>query len=316
MEPAPTGDYASIMSQDKSLPRIHIASGLHAGADCILPNRPFTIGADSAADVILHDEGIAPVHLMLEPEGDDLKIIVRASGVSVEGIPLEPNDTVVAALPASITLGSVMLRCEGSATGSVLALEAGDAVSVRSATALLPRTTLGRAAGAGCLLALVVCMITLRTLLGNVTPAHAASHVQPVASNEGGVSGPVALRTLTSRELAVLGLKGIALDVQSGIVTVTGHIDPEEAPKIHLLEVWFDHRFGDGAVLLSQVVLAKQEPLSLSLQAVWAGPDPNIVVGGQRYAEGSTLPDGSVVQQISEHTVVLLQHGQPYSLEY
>lgn len=298
-------------------PKLIILSGLHAGAYCILPDHPLTIGADPAADVILHDEDVAAIHLVLELEGRDLRIVVRATGVTVADTPLREGEVVVAVLPVTIVLAGVKLRCE-SAAGLPAELLADDyVVVVRSAMTLLPKTPVARAASIGLLGVVVAAILGIRVLAGNDNQARASSQLgSPEAGRPVATPEPAALRRSVEDEVKLLGLSDVSLLVDAGIVTVGGRVDPSEAPKIHALEVWFDHRFGEGAVLLSQVAVIKPEILKIALESVWDGPDPNIVVGGQRYGEGTALPDGSIVQQITSHTVSFIRDGQPYNLEY
>lgn len=305
------------MSHDGQGLKLIILSGFHAGAHCILPDHPLTVGANPVADVILHDEDVAGIHLVLEPDGGDLRIVVRAAGVTVADTPLKEGEIVVAALPVTIVLAGVELRCESAARVPGVLPADDRVVVVRSATTLLPKTPVARAASIGLLGIVVVAIVGIRVLAGNNGQAYASSQLRgPEAGRTVATPESAALRGSVEDEVKLLGLSNVSLVVDAGIVTVGGRIDPFEAPKIHALEIWFDHRFGESAVLLSQVALVKPEILKIALQSVWDGPDPNIVVGGQRYGKGAALPDGSIVQQITDHTVSFVRDGQPYSLEY
>ena len=308
------------MSQTHDLPILSVVSGLHAGSECVLPSQPFTIGVDPAADVILHDDGIAPIHLVLEAEGGDLRINIRADGVVVEGTALENGETVLAAFPVGITLAGVQLLCRGpaSATPEIGVLD--DVVIVRPASALLPRTTAGRAAAAG-LIFVLIAVVSGRMLSGGSTAHAAVSSSRAIVEDGIGRYGPPPtakdLRLKTMQKIRMLGIAGMGLDVDAGIVTMTGHLDVSDGPKLHALELWFDRRFGDNAVLLSQVVMGHNDPPpAIALESVWAGPNPNILVHGRRYTEGDSLPDGAVIEKITEQNVQLLQNGRQYVLSY
>ena len=67
---------------------------------------------------------------------------------------------------------------------------------------------------------------------------------------------------------------------------------------------------------MSQVSPQAARKFAIPLDAVWNGPEPNVVVRGQRYYVGSSLPGGALIDQITLHQVLVSQNGQRYAVDY
>ena len=294
---------------------VRVATGLHAGAICVLPDGLFSIGSEAPADILLCDDGIAAQHLVIERHGGDIQLSVRGPGVTIEGQALSEGEVVAAALPIDITLGPVTLRCEAASVAG-----GGPATSVAGWRARLPfagpRVRTPFAGVAAVLVGALLCGLVLRsTSTEAFVPIRLPQARAPVQSAAPALSD-AALRLRTAARLDQLGLTGLDLGVSGGVVELTGTLDADTMPRLHDVELWFDRSFGERAVLLSHVTARADQTPVLALDSVWTGPDPNVIVRGQKYFLGASLPDGSVIDQITPTEVVLRRAGLRYAVSY
>lgn len=293
-------------------PSLRVLTGLHAGAACLLPDGPFSIGSEPPASIVLGDEHVAPRHLVIERDGSGLRLSVEADGVTVEGTEFSRGDIVAAVLPITVGIGGVEFRCEA---------EGGPVRPARLAAWRLGRSRLsvvgaGAALGAAVLFGLA--MVPATTDASALPGAKSPDPAQQKQTRQAGAA-PVSdaiLRSETQGQLQAAGLPDVSLDVSNGVVMVQGQLDPASVSRLHSVELWFDHRFGEAAVLVSQVSAHAAPKLAIPLDAVWSGPDPNVVIHGQRYYVGASLPGGASIEQITDHQVRVSQGGQHYAVDY
>jgi len=295
-------------------PRLHVLTGLHAGAERTLPDGPLSIGSEPPADVLLSDEHIAPQHLVIERDGNGLRFSIKAEGVKIEGTQLSTGDVVAAVLPVTIDIGSVGLRCEASR----------EAASPRRPRLWHSKRSRSSAAGAGAALgaALIFAVAMQPTADAFVLPRAVQALTTPRNKlSQGAAMGTApatdaVLQSETQQQLQANGLSEVSLSVNSGVVTAQGQVDPASLPRLHDVELWFDRRFGEAAVFVSRVTSQAARKFTIQLDAVWAGADPNVIVHGQKYSVGASLPDGTLIEQITPHQVLVTQNGQRYVISY
>ena len=294
-------------------PSLHVLTGLHAGAERPLPAGPLSIGSEPPADVLLSDENVAPQHLVIERDGNGLRFSVKAEGVKIEGTQLSAGDVVAAVPPVDVDIGGVGLRCEAGQ----------EAAPPKRPNSWNPLSSRSSAVGAGAALGvLLIVGVAMQPAAGAfVLPRAVQALAAPRDKASQGATGSASttdatLQSETRQQLQASGLSEVSLSVSNGVVTAQGQVDPASLPRLHDVELWFDRRFGEAAVFISQVTAQAARKFTIQLDAVWAGPDPNVVVHGQKYSVGASLPDGTTIDQITSHQVLFTQNGQHYAINY
>ena len=297
------------MQRQKSPPSLRVLTGLNAGATCMLPEGRFSIGSEPPAQILLSDEHVAPQHVVVERDEDGLRLSVEAAGVRIEGADLS------AVLPITLSIGGVDIRCENSIAAKPQAWR------FAWLSARIRPSALGAGAAAGAALLAGIALLPISTkafVPPRDAPPHSGRQDPAVPSPEARATpvNDAMLRSETQEQLQARNLPGLSIDVSSGVVTIHGQLDPASASRLHDVELWFDHRFGEQAVFMSQVSPQAARKFSIPLDAVWNGPEPNVVVRGQRYYVGSSLPGGASIDQITLHQVRVSQNGQHYAVDY
>jgi hypothetical protein len=73
------------MTVEPSRFELQIQSGLHAGAVETLPEGRHRIGSDIEADIVLVEDGIAPIHVAIGLSGRFARIEALSDGVTIDG---------------------------------------------------------------------------------------------------------------------------------------------------------------------------------------------------------------------------------------
>ena len=297
------------MSDQQPAPSLRVLTGLHAGAVCVLPDGRFSIGSEPPANILLGDEHVAARHIVLERDDDGLRLSIEADGVTIEGTRLSAGDVIAAALPVTISIGSVDLRCEAGQP----ATEPKPWRSWPIGRHRISAVGVGAALGATLLVAAAIVPAATNAL---ASPRARQASAQPAKPPQVAAASDATLQSETRQQLQANGLGNVSLDVSNSVVTAQGQLDPALRGRLHNVELWFDHRFGETAVFISQVSVAPPRKFTIALDAVWAGPDPNVVVHGQKYYVGASLPGGATIDQITERQVRVSQEGQHYAVDY
>ena len=296
-------------------PSLYVLTGLNAGAICLLPDSRFSIGSEPPAQILLSDECVMPQHVVIERNENGLQLSIEGPGVRIEGTELPAGNVVAAVLPVTLSIGDVDIRCEGGVGTTppawrlawpfrrirISALGIGGAMGVAllAGVALLPVAT-----------SAFVLPRPAQPSPSRPDPAQQSAEAHTAPLND------ATLQAETEQQLQARKLAGLTVRVSSGVVTVQGHLDPASMGRLHEAELWFDRRFGERAVFMSEVSSQVLRKFTIPLDAVWDGPDPNVVIHGQRYYVGSSLPGGASVDQITPHQVLVSQNGQHYAVDY
>lgn len=64
------------------------------------------------------------------------------------------------------------------------------------------------------------------------------------------------------------------------------------------------------------IVKEEKQPSSIAIEAVSRGPQPYLLVGGQKYFVGALLADGWAVTQIEDGRVLLSRNGRFAAIAY
>lgn len=288
---------------------LHVLTGLNAGATCALPDGCFSIGSEPPARILLSDEHVAPEHIVVEHGEDGLRLGIKGPGVRIDGVDLVPGDVVAAVLPITLSIGNVDIRCEDGVKAEPPSRRFAWPFKLTRLSALGAGTAISAALLAG---------ITLSPVITNafVLPGGPPSpSIKQSPAPEASITDAI-LESETKEQLQANKLANLSITVSSGVVTVQGELNPALTGRLHDVELWFDRRFGQQAVFMSQVSSQAARKFTILIDAVWNGPEPNIVVHGQRYYVGSSLPGGAIISQITPHHVLVTQNGQSYAVDY
>ncbi|MGI4939314.1 MAG: SctD/MshK family protein [Janthinobacterium lividum] len=309
------------MTSDHSRPlALRVLNGLHAGAVCTLADGSISIGSAAPSSILLSDDMIAPLHLVAERDGDELRLSTMATGVSVEGHLLSMDETVAVGLPVEVTIGTVSLHWDLVRPDPV---HAAGTPRVKPSPLFALRRLLRRPLGGTAALAglLIACGVLLRsTDTAAIVPGRIPHRIFPTAAR-GAAAGDVTptddqLRKQVRMQLHASGLADVAIRVSAAIVELDGAVDPASAAALHEMELWFDRTYGDRAVLLSHVRMQAVSAPALAVDAVWSGPGANIVMHGVKYLIGAQLPDGSVLNRITDDQILVSRNGARFAIDY
>lgn len=140
----------------------------------------------------------------------------------------------------------------------------------------------------------------------------------PGASNTGPAGLATALQELQA-ELSTRSLAGIQLAASGGTIMARGRLDPRSEAEWRLVQQWFDgrySRYGREATLIDEVRFAAVPAASVAVDAVWTGRNPNVVIKGQKFFEGATLPNGFHLERISPGELLVEREGQRQALKF
>jgi type III secretion protein D len=345
--------------------RMRIASGLHAGVEQVLAEGEYTFGSGTAADFVLVDDGLQPLHFKVHLGAHGARIEALAEPCTVDGVgTLEAGESCDRQLPVAITVGGC--RVDFAGLGAKQPGAPGPA-SLFGAVQRHPLLSLGGLAAMGALSSLAaqisaserpallqpgagVAAASSPTSDGRsagrarTTPSSSQVAALPspqVAAPPGAQAvappgnRPAAPQSTTARAKPVLpsqvaseaatafkrdiekaGLLNIALEPGSGVVTASGTVEPDAAGQWLALQQRFDERYmGEITVINGVTVKAEKLPV-LEVQAVWRGPNPHVVIRGQKYLVGAVLDNGWAVKRIEPDRILLERQGRQLAVQY
>lgn len=118
-------------------------------------------------------------------------------------------------------------------------------------------------------------------------------------------------------EIGQAGLLNVHVRASGGAVTASGTIEPAMTGRWEALQKAFDERFaGDVTLVNSVAVKAERLPASLGIEGVWRGPQPYIVVRGQRYLVGAVVDGGWTIRDIERDRVMLEREGRLVAMRF
>jgi hypothetical protein len=115
--------------------RIVVMDGVHTGASVVLAaGKPLRIGSGADADLLLIDEGVAPLHATVELHDAALALVAQHADVAVFGRSVPPGRRVLLRRGAWFSAGAVTLQfCGRDAPGATMARDAERAYLLRHA---------------------------------------------------------------------------------------------------------------------------------------------------------------------------------------
>ena len=291
--------------------RIEIVSGPNTGATMHLSDGRHYLGSGNDNDVVLADEAVADRQLVVEITRQQALFMPLAPGASMGSRQLRTGKRRALRNRTDLQLGATGLRFHGPVVGWR-----------QWARKRLPWA----AFAAGCL----ATMSTFPPLrLSAMTPPRIAGldadRAGPVAGSAPSKAGadhrPGANRLRVAPSKAVEMLRErlvslsldhlIELSVTDDTVLATGAVKPVDRDRWVATQAWFDTAVGNQVAILDKVGEARTESAPrLDVRAVSVGAVPFVITGsGDRYAEGSILPNGWTITGITaDH--VSLRNGQ------
>lgn len=302
--------------QPRGVVRLRVASGLHAGASIELPpGQRSVLGAATEAAISVFDTGIAPAHLAITTGADARRVhlVALEDGVrlATRSYALRAGATIEVSLPITLFIASTEIRLDANAKASrttfprprlpvaAAVLLGVGVLGLPAALFGVPRTVASAVASPGA--------TPLGAETGSLVPAPLRV-TAPAAAPVPRPAAPDPLAELRDR-VAALGLTEIEFArPEPGLVVAQGEMDPARLADWRAAQQWFDARFGGRISLANGVKPRTARGISFTVDAVWSGPNPNVIINGQKYFEEAALPDGWVLERV-EPTRLLLRRG-------
>ena len=317
-----------------------IESGLYAGSShAFVPGR-YTIGSSMDADIVLMEADVEPLHAMIDVSGSELQVEALAGRISVGSQKyLATGERQTISTPLRMNIGPVQLHLSraddpdpqstgglfgGSMSRSRLLIGAGLVSIVSIGLMMHSQADVPISQKADALHAKV-----RQTLLASVAdPADiplvgVAKEAAPRERDASPGMPDLASNTVKAAadamraEVERMGILNVLVEPGVGIVAATGTIDPAAAAQWQTVQRWFDERFEGDITLVNGVsVRAEKVPVSLSIEGVWRGVHPHLLIRGQKYLEGAMLDGGWAIERIEAEKVLLRREGKLVAVRY
>ena len=292
------------------------------------------------ADIVLMEADVEPLHAVIDASGPEIQVEALAGRISVGAQKhLATGARQIVAMPLRMNIGDVQLhfsRADDSGQQSRGGLFGASA----SRSHLLMGVALVSIVSIGLMMhsmADVPISQTTGASRGDVRPVLLAStasmpDIAPAEVTqaavahvrEGGPSVPDlasdkvnAAADAMRAEVERMGILNVLIEPGVGIVAATGTIDSKAAAQWQTVQRWFDERF-EGDITLVNGVSVKTEkvPVSLSIEGVWRGDHPHLLIRGQKYLEGAMLDGGWAIERIEAEKVLLRREGKLVAVRY
>jgi hypothetical protein len=286
---------------------INVLSGLHQGASQGVSAGMVRIGGGEGADLVLADDGMATVHAELEIARGHVLLRALQAGVTLgDARPMAAGEAVRTALPARFCVAGVHMSCEGPPPRRAAWRRPATTTAVFLAVAGLVFTQ----------------SVQVPAMIGIQAPAAQATPEPPPRQAEAIPRGPhpaptaATAASMLQGQLATAGLPGIQVAPQGSLVVASGTIPPADAARWQAVRETFDRATGGRLPLRNAVQARADRPVTLSLDSVWTGNFPNIVIGGAKYLEGSVLPNGWTLERIDTGKLHLRRGDQQVTVVF
>ncbi|MCA6116468.1 hypothetical protein J6524_16400 [Bradyrhizobium sp. WSM 1738] len=327
------------MSLPSNCLTMSIESGLYAGSSHELSPGRYTIGSAVDADIVLMETDVEPLHALIDTSGPEIQIEALAGRISIGAQKvLAAGARQPVATPLRMNIGAAQLhfsRADGSGLQSRGSLFG----------ASMPRSRLLVGAGLVSIVSIALVMHSLADVPisqttgafhGDVRQALFVStanvpDILPVVAKEAaprereaGHNVPdlafdkvKAAADAMRAEVERMGILNVLIEPGVGIVAATGTIDPKAAAQWQTVQRWFDERFEGDITLVNGVsIKAEKVPVSLSIEGVWRGDHPHLLIRGQKYLEGALLDGGWAIERIEAERVLLRREGKLVAVRY
>ncbi len=328
------------MAADRSAPALQVTDGIHKGVTLTLDGTTYSIGSSAKADIVLRDEGVAPVHATLGLTGGSVRLETVGGDVGLtSGETVPEGHGCRLKLPVDLVVGEAVIRIAGASTPS------GDAV-MKTLTGLGRRLVRKPAVIAATLLFGVFAVSVVAQGSGpDTTGAQAAREATPGGGDVVRVASLAGLERLTAlhpsrgtgpsagsvkpasaaevaaalrERLEAAGIAGLRVAAADGRLAVSGTLAEKRTGAWTAVQQWFDQTYGGRIVMISNVVAGEGKTMPrLALQAIWFGERPYVITrDGARYYEGAFVEDGWAIREIGAERLVLAKDDATVALTY
>ncbi|WP_065755974.1 SctD/MshK family protein [Bradyrhizobium paxllaeri] len=285
-----------------------VLSGIYSGVTGEAPVGTSLIGSGLDADIVFVEQGLEPNHFRLTPLHDSMEIEALAAGLSIEGSgDIAVGKRVVISLPAVVHAGAMSIRCtQDSAQGSI-----GLSRVAIIAVALVLLSSVG--------IATLAISFLFDGSAGALSPgAPPIAALPPKLTLTGPDDRPLnAAAAQLQEEINKAGLLNIKIGSGLGVVCAEGTVTPASVSRWQEVQQRFDQHTNGSLTLVNGVIVKEDKPpSSIAVQAVWRGPHPYLLIGGQKYFVGALLNDGWTVDRIEAGRVLLSRNGRLAALPY
>ncbi|MDF0497178.1 SctD/MshK family protein [Bradyrhizobium yuanmingense] len=297
------------MNEPNSL-HFEVLSGLYSGLTGEIGLGSTLIGSDLDADLVFIEQGLERHHLRITPHCDSIQIEPLARDVRIEGREqISLSERVIVPLPVVIHAGEMSIRCsmEESKQASSVGRWYGSAAVL--ASVLISSVAVGAVSTSFVQTDSAVAVNSdLRRTVEVATKQAPSTPDAPTAD---------AAAARLQEEVDRAGLLDIKVRSESGVVAADGTVTRASLTKWREVQERFDHD-RKGAYVLINAVAVKEEksPTAISVEAVWRGSEPYVVIAGQKYFVGAMLNNGWTVNGIDERRVLLSRNGRLVAVPY
>ncbi len=290
--------------------QFEVLSGLYSGLTGKVADGTSLIGSGLDADMVFVEQGLEQHHLRITLLCDAIEIEALAAGISIEGSGnIAAGERVVVSLPIIIYAGAMSIRWsvqDSAEAGSVGMSRV--SISAR-VIVLLSTLAIGTVS--------TIFFYNASAAVASADPPPAVELVPTLTINRPDDRAIHAAAEVLQEEAERAGLPNIKVGPGQGVVTADGTVTPAQVTRWQGVQQWFDHRTS-GALTLVNAVTVKEEtaPSSIAVEAVWRGPEPYLLVSGQKYFVGALLKDGWTVNRIEEGRVLLSRDGRLAAILY
>lgn len=299
---------------------LSVTHGFHAGAELNLIESQYTVGSSTESDIVLRDDGIAPIHARLRRKGGQIEIEAVGGDVTLaSGETIHEGHGSRCRLPVRISVGDAHIRLVGP-----------ERPASRWSVSNRPLLIAGSVFFAVFAVSVAANGLSFTKPDGGGESASPGSKFTKVAyAGEAGQdvlddSSPAQIQSAAEAEsqlrlrLEQGGISTLAVERSPGRLLVSGMIPNEKSGVWTETQSWFDQAYGAHIPLVSNVMIgnAEQAP-RLTLQAIWYGERPYVIAAdGARYHEGAFTNDGWTIKQIGEAELLLTKGGATVALKY
>ncbi|BBD36410.1 hypothetical protein Amn_12900 [Aminobacter sp. Y103A] len=286
-----------------------VLSGLYCGLTGKTALETSLIGCGLDADMIFVEQGLAPHHFRITLLGNSIEVEALAAGLSIKGKRnIAAGECVVVPLPVVVLAGemSILWSVQDEVTSGPIGIPR---LSMRVlATVIVSSLAVG----------MLSAFFSYNGDGGASRPnSPSADHESKRTNHRADDQIAEAAAKELQEEVDRAGLLNVKIGSAKDTVTAEGTVTSESVISWRKLQQWFDHRT-KGALTLVNGVLIKDEkaPSAIAVEAVWRGPQPYLVIGGEKYFVGAVLDDGWTVDRIEDGRVLLSRNGRLAALPY
>ncbi|MBP2449518.1 SctD/MshK family protein [Rhizobium leguminosarum] len=288
-----------------------VLSGLYSGLTGNSAPGANLIGSGLDSDMVFVEQRLEPRHFRITFLRNSIEVEVEAvaAGISIEGRgDIAAGERVVVPLPVVIHAGTMSILWSAPD-----AAQAGPAGISRLSIPVVAIVLVGLL-GIGALSAVFFYYDSLDELSANSPGAEPVP--EPTINRPDDRANQATAKAL-QQEVDRAGLLNIKIASANGVLTANGTVMPALVARWQKVQEWFDHRTNGALTLVSGVAIKEERaPSSITVEAVWRGALPYLLIGGQKYFVGALLDDGWTVERIEEGRVLLSRNGQLAALPY